>query len=97
MKKPVEADYSQATQCVPTIREGEYRKAFREYVGDRGCLSLLLQGDALVVLKELPADSIDCAMTSPPYWGSANTKMAVWALKRTIGITCMIWRRYVAS
>ena len=69
MKKPVEADYSQATQCVPTIREGEYRKAFREYVGDRGCLSLLLQGDALVVLKELPADSIDCAMTSPPYWG----------------------------
>jgi DNA modification methylase len=30
---------------------------------------LLLNGDALGVLKELPADSIDCAMTSPPYWG----------------------------
>ena len=66
---PVEADYSQARQCVPTFREGEHRKAFREYLGDRGCRPLLLHGDALVVLKELPADSIDCAMTSPPYWG----------------------------
>ena len=66
---PVGADYSQATRCVPTIREGEHRKAFREYVGDRVCGPLLLQGDALVVLKELPADSIDCVMTSPPYWG----------------------------
>ena len=25
-------------------------------------------GDALKVLRELPADSIDCCMTSPPYW-----------------------------
>ena len=65
---PVEAACSQATQCVPTIRESDHRKAFREYANDRGCRTLLLQGDALVVLKELPAASIDCAMTSPPYW-----------------------------
>ena len=32
------------------------------------CRTLLLQGDALEVLGELPSDSIDCAMTSPPYW-----------------------------
>lgn len=31
--------------------------------------SLLLNGDALAVLKLLPAKSIDCVMTSPPYWG----------------------------
>ena len=55
--------------AVSAIKEREHRKAFREYVGDRACRSLLLQGDALVILKELPADSIDCAMTSPPYWG----------------------------
>ena len=67
--KPVEADYSQERQCIPTIRAGEHHKAFMEYVGDQSRRSLLLQGDALVVLKHLPAASIDCAMTSPPYWG----------------------------
>lgn len=30
---------------------------------------LLLNGDALAVLKALPKDCIDFAMTSPPYWG----------------------------
>ena len=30
---------------------------------------LLLNGDAVVVLQELPTESIDFAMTSPPYWG----------------------------
>ena len=29
----------------------------------------ILPGDALAVLKTLPADSIDCCVTSPPYWG----------------------------
>ncbi len=28
----------------------------------------ILQGDALEVLKTLPDESIDCLMTSPPYW-----------------------------
>jgi DNA modification methylase len=32
----------------------------------------LLQGDALSVLKTMPAESIDCVMTSPPYWGLRN-------------------------
>ncbi len=30
---------------------------------------LLLLGDALAVLSNLPSESIDFAMTSPPYWG----------------------------
>ncbi len=29
----------------------------------------LYAGDALAVLRELPAESIDCCVTSPPYWG----------------------------
>lgn len=29
----------------------------------------VLEGDALTVLKELPAQSFRCCMTSPPYWG----------------------------
>lgn len=30
---------------------------------------LLIQGDALAVLREFPESSVDCVMTSPPYWG----------------------------
>lgn len=30
---------------------------------------VILPGDALTVLKTLPAESIDCVITSPPYWG----------------------------
>ena len=30
---------------------------------------LLLQGDAREALKKLPPDSVDCVITSPPYWG----------------------------
>lgn len=29
---------------------------------------LLIQGDALSILKKIPDQSIDCVMTSPPYW-----------------------------
>ena len=29
---------------------------------------LLLNGDALLILQALPAESIDMVMTSPPYW-----------------------------
>lgn len=31
--------------------------------------STIFQGDALSVLRRLPANSVRCAMTSPPYWG----------------------------
>jgi DNA modification methylase len=29
----------------------------------------LYHGDALEVLRELPSESVDCVVTSPPYWG----------------------------
>lgn len=28
----------------------------------------ILQGDSLTVLRGMPADSVDCCITSPPYW-----------------------------
>jgi DNA modification methylase len=31
--------------------------------------NIILQGDVLVKLKELKNNSIDCVVTSPPYWG----------------------------
>jgi DNA modification methylase len=29
----------------------------------------ILHGDCIKVMKKLPADSVDCVVTSPPYWG----------------------------
>lgn len=37
------------------------------YYRDEGVT--LWQGDALSILKSLPADSVDCIVTSPPYYG----------------------------
>ena len=30
---------------------------------------VIIQGDALAKLKELPSESVDCCITSPPYFG----------------------------
>src|SRR5436305_11388568 len=32
-------------------------------------INRIVCGDAHQVLKQLPDDSIDCVVTSPPYWG----------------------------
>jgi site-specific DNA-methyltransferase (adenine-specific) len=43
--------------------------AFGGYTAARGLAPLLLEGDACAVLAALPQHSVDCVMTSPPYWG----------------------------
>jgi len=35
-------------------------------------------GDCRTVLSELPADSVDCVVTSPPYWGLRDYGTATW-------------------
>lgn len=32
-------------------------------------LNKIIQGDALEVLRTMPAESVDCCITSPPYYG----------------------------
>lgn len=51
------------------IATHSYSKAFRQYARAGALAPLLLEGDARAVLAALPAKSIDCVMTSPPYWG----------------------------
>ncbi len=46
-----------------------YAERVQEYLASARLRPLLLHGDARIVLDELPASSIDFAMTSPPYWG----------------------------
>ncbi len=41
----------------------------KTYINNSEKSPLFLQGDALVVLKSMPDECIDCVVTSPPYWG----------------------------
>lgn len=43
-----------------------------EYIGSPDNIPLFLVGDCLEYLKSFPADSIDCIITSPPYWGQRD-------------------------
>ena len=45
-----------------------YAEPFCKYVLGTDTTPLFFCGDALSVLRELPSESVDCCMTSPPYW-----------------------------
>ena len=47
----------------------DHTKIIQTYIGSKGKSPLLLLGDALEVLAKIPNESIDCIITSPPYWG----------------------------
>jgi DNA modification methylase len=51
------------------IATTSYRRAFVDYSRADSLSPLFLEGDALTTLREIPDESIDCVMTSPPYWG----------------------------
>jgi DNA modification methylase len=51
---------------------GSYRSMFDEFRAEAGYHPLFLLGDTAAVLDELPTESIDCAMSSPPYWGQRS-------------------------
>ena len=38
----------------------------------------IYQGDSLDILKVLPAESVQCVVTSPPYWGLRDYGTAKW-------------------
>jgi len=44
-------------------------KIFDSYIHSPSIDPLFIQGDALKILQQIPDESIDCCMTSPPYWG----------------------------
>ena len=41
-------------------------------------INKIFQGDALTVLKTFPDESIDCCISSPPYWGLRDYGTAKW-------------------
>lgn len=40
-----------------------------EYLHSETIRPLFVQGDTLTAIRTLPSESIDCCVTSPPYWG----------------------------
>lgn len=54
---------------MPTTLDPPVGEQFRSFLAEPGYAPLFLHGDALVVLAGLPGESIDCVVTSPPYWG----------------------------
>jgi DNA modification methylase len=54
---------------VDDIVDENFRQAFVSDQSNSTKSPLLLNGDAVAVLRELPSECIDFAMTSPPYWG----------------------------
>ena len=40
---------------------------------------MILQGDVLDKLKEIETNSVQCVVTSPPYWGLRDYGTAEWA------------------
>jgi DNA modification methylase len=69
MRQDADALASTNTRPAGSIITAQHGEAFDAYRRDGSTSPLLLQGDALAVLRTLPVDSIDFAMTSPPYWG----------------------------
>lgn len=41
-------------------------------------IDIVIQGDALEMLKTLPDESIDCCVTSPPYYGLRDYGTGIW-------------------
>jgi site-specific DNA-methyltransferase (adenine-specific) len=82
-----------STQIPPKTVEHEAqstRESFEQFRADIGYDSLFFCGDALTVLQGLPADSFDCVMTSPPYWGHRDYGGGGIGLEAT-------WQEYVAN
>src|SRR5688572_28917863 len=44
----------------------------REYIDAPDKLPLFLEGDSFNVLGDFPENSVDCIITSPPYWGQRS-------------------------
>ncbi|MGH9901709.1 MAG: DNA-methyltransferase, partial [Pyrinomonadaceae bacterium] len=52
----------------------ESRNQFEKYIKADSFIPLFLCGDALQIIRDLPDESIDFCMTSPPYWNKREYK-----------------------
>lgn len=57
------------TSSTKKVGGSNISQKFSAYLDNSTYAPLFFQGNALNILRELPASSIDFCMTSPPYWG----------------------------
>ena len=53
----------------PAIVTSGFAEALKRYISHDDLVPLTFLGDARAVLAQLPRACVDCAITSPPYWG----------------------------
>jgi site-specific DNA-methyltransferase (adenine-specific) len=68
VQRPMILDFDGEGPSTPIVT-AFYCQAFETFNREKTLSPLFLEGDALKVLREIPSDSIHCAITSPPYWG----------------------------
>jgi site-specific DNA-methyltransferase (adenine-specific) len=60
------------------------------YLSSEDLSPMLLSGDAETALRDLPSESVDCCITSPPYWGKRSYSNGGIGLESS-------WQEYAAS
>lgn len=75
---------------MPTTLDPPVSEQFREFLADPGYAPIFFRGNALSVLEAIPGESIDCVVTSPPYWGQRAYSGGGIGLEPT-------WPEYVAN
>jgi DNA modification methylase len=65
-----------------TTTSEDVKAAVERYLIGRSVRPFFLCGDALEILRDFPDESIDCCMTSPPYWGHRQYGMKGIGLER---------------
>ena len=75
-RDPKRRNHRTMMQTAPTrnrlageIVDLDFADALSSYQAEPQYSPMLFHGEALVILKSLPSECIDFAMTSPPYWG----------------------------
>lgn len=70
--------YSFADEGLMGVKTKSYDKEIEKHV------NTIIEGDALKVVKKLPDESIDCVITSPPYWQLRDYGFdGQWGLEKT--------------
>lgn len=63
--------------------DADYSSTFVRYLGSDSTSPLAIHGDAFRVLAALPSKSVDCAITSPPYWNKREYSNGGLGLEKT--------------
>ncbi|MBG0718370.1 site-specific DNA-methyltransferase [Microbacterium sp. 2C] len=63
-----DSDFLELPTSVRIARGPEQWRRFDDWADDKSSDALLMEGDSARVLEGLPAESVNMAMTSPPYW-----------------------------